>query len=93
MDMNRNTLHRLPFYNSEFPNTSKRVQEIKNNPEEASEVCGIVEEYGKSERKKGRTQLIENMLRNGESPEKIATMCNLPLEEVKAVEAAMQAFV
>lgn len=33
--------------NSEFPKQSKRVQEIKHNPEEVEKVCTLVENYAK----------------------------------------------
>ena len=33
--------------NPEFPKTSKRVQEMKHNPKEASRMCKLVEDYAK----------------------------------------------
>ena len=62
--------------NREFPKMSKRVQEMKSNPEEVQKMCSLVEEYGDRRMLEGRIEgriqeAVESALEYGLSREDV----------------------
>lgn len=71
--------------NPEFPKTSKRVQEMKHNPKEASKMCKLVEDYAKEQKIQEAIEIyVEEGLTEEEIVEKITQRHDLTQE--KALE-------
>lgn len=75
--------------NPEFPKQSKRVQEMKHDPEEVAIVCTLVEDYAKEREREGKIQeAVESAVEyNRPKEETIARLVNkFSLSEEKAQE-------
>lgn len=83
------------FADSNFPEMSRRIAELKHNEQEVIAMCKSVQDYADKvaaeAAAEGRAELIENMLRSGMTPEQIAEVCKIDLEEVKKVEESLLA--
>ena len=44
------------------------------------------ERYGYEQKNKGRSEIIENLLKNGMTPEKVSELANVPLDEVLRIQ-------
>ena len=71
-----------------FELMAERTRYLKENPEGVSEMCKIIEDMRKEERKEERIEIAKSMLFDGIlSLEKIAEYARLPIDEVKKLRA------
>ena len=71
-----------------FELMAERTRYLKENPKGVSEMCKVIEDMRKEERKEERIEIAKNMLLDGIlSLEKIAEYARLPIDEVKKLRA------
>ena len=69
----------------------KRYETILKEEKEVRNMCEVADRLENMGIAKGRAEIIENMLRSGMTPEAIAKVCKIDLEEVKKVEESLLA--
>lgn len=70
-----------------FELMAERTRYLKENPEGVSQMCKVIEDMRKEERKEERIEIAKNMLFDGIlSLEKIAEYARLPIDEVKKLQ-------
>ena len=79
------------FADGNFPEMSRRIAELKHDEQEVIAMCKSVQDYADRAAAKAAAEIIENMLRKGMTPEAIAKVCKIDLEEVKKVEESLLA--
>ena len=71
-----------------FELRAERTKYLKENPRGVSEMCKVIEDMRKEERKETLVEIARKLVFDGTlSPEKIAEFVGLPLDEVKSLQA------
>ena len=70
-----------------FELMAERTKYLKENPRGVSEMCKVIEDMRKEERKETLVEIARKLVFDGTlSPEKIAEFVGLPLDEVKSLQ-------
>ena len=71
-----------------FELMAERTKYLKENPRGVSEMCKVIEDMRKEERKETLLEVAKKLVFDGTlSVEKIAEFVGLPLDEVKSLQA------